>query len=86
MDHGEAVKQKVLPCKSKAKPFEQARPVEPGPVKQDHENDDNQDHENDEDDVQGEHDSSSSSRGQGAPSSKADTGSTLDAEEGARMS
>ena len=72
------------PLKSNAKPPEQARPVEPGPVKQDHENDDSQDHENDEDDVQGEHDSSSSSRGQGAPSSKADTGSTMDAEEGAK--
>ena len=84
VDHGEAAKKKTIPLKSKTKPPEHARPVEPGPVKQDHENDDNQDHENDEDDVQGDHDSSSPSRGQGAPSSKADTGSTMDAEEGAK--
>ena len=84
VDHGEAAKKKTCPLKSKAKPPEHARPVEPGPVKQDHENDDNQEHGNDEDDVQGDHDSSSPSRGQGAPSSKADTGSTMDAEEGAK--
>ena len=73
VDHGEAVKKKALPCKSKAKPLEQAKPVKPGPVQQNHESD--------EDDVQSGHGLSSSSRGEDGVAAPitADTGITMDA-------
>ena len=73
VDHGQAVKKKFLPCKSKAKPADHAKPVEPGPVQQYPESD--------EDDVQGGHGLSSSSRGEDgvAAPGTADTGSTMDA-------